>query len=73
MPIDQKIYGLKIEEFVNKIPLSEQTISRRVADLSHNIEKHVLEEVQKSPTGFSIQLDESLDIDNEAQLAIFVT
>lgn len=57
--------------FARDISLSHQTISRRVEDMSTNIE-HTLEKYLKQCEVYGLALDESTDNSDTAQLAIFV-
>ena len=63
-------------EAVNKLsPLSvsNNTVKRRIADMSEDILCQVIQEIKETPTGlFSIQLDETTDVTNFAQLLVYV-
>jgi len=62
--------GDKAEQEIIKIPLSNNTIQRRILDLSDNIEESVISKFQNSL--FALQIDESTDISNHAQLIAFI-
>ena len=62
--------GDKAEQEISKIPLSNNTIQRRILDLSDNIEESVISKFQNSL--FALQIDESTDISNHAQLIAFI-
>ena len=62
--------GDKAEQEISKIPLSNNTIQRRILDLSDNIEENAISKFQKSL--FALQVDESTDISNHAQLIAFI-
>lgn len=53
------------------IPLSNDTISRRIEDMSENRKEQVTSRVQTS-TQFALQMDESTDIGNHAVLLVYV-
>ena len=56
---------------ISKIPLSDDTVRRRILEISSDIEKNVSgNKLQCS--GFALQVDESTDITNKAQLIAFV-
>lgn len=56
---------------VENISLSHQTLARRVDDLSANIESNLIKRLDECEF-FSLALDESMDIGDTAQLAIFI-
>ena len=60
----------KRQAFAN-ISLSRNTIAERVDELSENIHGQLKDKV-KSFTAFSIAIDESTDISDVAQLAVFI-
>ena len=60
--------GKKLED----VPLSKNIISFRITDISNNILKQVMEELKTPPFPFSIQLDESTDVSQCAQLHAYV-
>ena len=62
--------GDKAEQKISKIPHSDNTIQRRILDLSDNIEENVISKFQNSL--FALQVDESTDISNHAQLIAFI-
>ena len=56
---------------VESISLSHQTVARRVDDLSSNIESSLIKRLHACKF-YSLALDESTDVSDTAQLAIFV-
>ena len=55
----------------SKIPVSDNTISRRIEDMSENIECNIKSKILKHEL-FTLQVDESTDITGKAQLLAFV-
>lgn len=64
----QCMFGQDFVRKVNSIPLSNNTVSRRIRDISEYIEEKVVQQLKDSDF-FSIQVDESTDI---AALAILL-
>lgn len=56
---------------LNSISLSNNTVQRRIEEMSLDIFQQVISEISMSKIGFAIQLDESTDVTNCAQLLIF--
>lgn len=55
-----------------EISLSADTIHDRISDMSNDVLDQVVQDLLCSPVGFSLQLDESTDVANCAQLLVFV-
>jgi hypothetical protein len=62
--------GKEAESETDEVPVSDNTLSRRVGDMAHDVED-VLSEILKN-TNFALQVDESTDMTNKAQLLAFV-
>ena len=56
---------------LDDISVSNDTVSRRINEISLNIKEQVVDEIKKSPL-FTIQLDESTDVSQFSQLLAFV-
>ncbi|XP_028659137.2 protein ZBED8-like [Erpetoichthys calabaricus] len=64
--------GKAAEVKLSQIPLSNDTINDRIEDMSKDILPQVVADLISSPTKFSLQLDETTDVSNLSQLAVFV-
>ncbi|GFW75382.1 zinc finger MYM-type protein 6 [Trichonephila clavipes] len=60
-------YGIELKT----IPLSRDTVSRWISEMSRNIESEVIKRIQNSSV-FALQLDETTDITKMSQLIIYV-
>ena len=65
------IIGEESAKKLNTLSLSNNTVKRRIEDMSRDILSQVLVEIKNSNQGFSIQLDETTDVSNCAQLLVF--
>ncbi|XP_023226698.1 zinc finger BED domain-containing protein 5-like [Centruroides sculpturatus] len=65
------VLGSEAASEISKIPLSADTISRRVIEMSSDIED-IMKEKIKSSGKFSLQIDESTDISGHAQLLAYI-
>jgi hypothetical protein len=68
--IVKKMIGKEAESEIDKVPVSNNTISRHVDDMSHDTED-VLSETLKN-TNFALRVDESMDVTSKAQLLALV-
>ncbi|XP_056118464.1 SCAN domain-containing protein 3-like [Rhinichthys klamathensis goyatoka] len=67
----REVLGESAASKIKEIPLSNDTFSRRIIDMSDDIETQLLDRVRASPL-FAIQIDESTDISKMALLLAFV-
>ncbi|CAI9726566.1 finger BED domain-containing 5-like [Octopus vulgaris] len=65
------MFGEDAVSELNKIPLSDNTIRRRIQDTSGDIECNIKSKILKHKL-FALQVDESTDITGKAQLLVFV-
>lgn len=61
----------KISNSLKSIPISNDTMRRRINSMGYNIKTQLISRIKQS-NYFAIQLDESTDITNYAQLMVFV-
>lgn len=63
--------GDDAEKEMSKIPLSNDTVHRRILEMSNDIEENVCSNKLQN-SYFALQVDESTDITNKAQLLAFI-
>ena len=67
------VLGEDSAKMISSVPLSNDTISGRILDMSNDILIQVVQKIGNSKFGlFAIQLDEKTDVVNFAQLAVYV-
>ncbi|GBP10374.1 Protein ZBED8 [Eumeta japonica] len=66
------VCGKNERKKVEAVPLSNDVIHSRIVEMSSNVLKQVIEELNASPFPFSMQLDESTDVSQCSQLLVFV-
>ena len=65
----KRVLGDASERKIQQISLSNDTVKRRVNEMSDDIKEKVIQEIKSSLTGmFAIQLDELTDVSSCAQL-----
>lgn len=69
--IVKSMLGDSAEKEISLVPLSNDTISRRIDDMSSDIQCHVHEKLSDGRV-FSLQLDESTDISKKCQLLSYI-
>ena len=65
------MFGEEAVSELSKIPLSDNTISRYIHDMSENIECNMKSKILKHKL-FALEVDESTDITGKAQLLVFI-
>ncbi|KAK2717663.1 hypothetical protein QYM36_006440 [Artemia franciscana] len=65
------MFGTKTATALQSIPVSNNTISRRIEDIASDIVMQVIEQIKLTKM-FALKLDESTDVSGEAQVIVFV-
>ena len=68
----KRVFGEQAIAKLNAVSFSNNTIKRRIEEMSDDIADQILAEIKESKFGFAIQLDESTDITNYCQLLVYV-
>ena len=69
--IVRELLGEDAAKKIDAVPLSDNTVSQRIGDMAQDVSAQLLEQVRASEY-FALQLDESTDISNEAQLLVYI-
>ena len=69
--IVKRMLGNEAAKEISKVPLSNDTVHRRILEMSTNIEKTVCSNKLQF-SDFALQVDESTDNANKAQLLAFI-
>ncbi|KAI6658867.1 SCAN domain-containing protein 3 [Oopsacas minuta] len=67
----REMLGESVAKITARVPLSNDTVARRVIDLACDMEEQLIEQI-KSAKWYSLQLDESTDVANLAILLLYV-
>ena len=65
------MFGADAVKKLSSLSLSDNTVQRRIEEMSENIKNQVVEQINQSPFCV-LQLDESTDVSSCAQLMVFV-
>ncbi|XP_054469041.1 protein FAM200B-like [Anoplopoma fimbria] len=71
MDMVREVLGQSAADRLKTIPLSNDTVARRIQDMSCNIKEQTTARVQASPY-YALQMDESTDIASHAILLVYV-
>jgi len=66
-----EVLGQSAARKIKDIPLSNDTVERRISDMAEDTEMQLIEKMKKSKL-FALQLDESTDIQNSSILLTYV-
>lgn len=69
--VEYDLIDIAAKAFKASIPSSNNIFSHRVKDIADQFERKLVDEIKESPTGFKIQLDESIDVANHAKFIVF--
>ena len=70
LAVVKTMLGDEAELEIKKVPLSDDTIKRRIIDMSNDIEENVMNKLRTCE--FALQVDESTDISGKEQLLGFI-
>ena len=75
LPVMKEVVKVMIghteSEKLNSISLSDNTVKRRIEDISSDVFNQIVKQVKASPF-YAIQLDESTDVASHPQLSVFI-
>ncbi|XP_076031940.1 protein FAM200C-like [Oratosquilla oratoria] len=65
------VLGTEAAKKIKDVPLSNDVIALRVADMSCDILDQIVQEIKDGPIRISLKLDESTDVSNMSQLIVY--
>jgi hypothetical protein len=65
------MFSNKLLKDIDLIPLSNDTVGRRINDMAGNVESQLIERVKKSPY-YALQIDETTHVTNNANLMCYI-
>ena len=68
----RNLIGEELLPKLDSVSLSNNTVKRRIEEMSVDIADQVIAGVKDSKFGFALQLDESTDVTNCCQLLVYV-
>lgn len=69
--IVRELLGEDAAKKIDAVPLSDNSVSRRIGDMAQDVSAQLSEQVRASEY-FALQLDESTDVSNAAQLLVYI-
>jgi hypothetical protein len=67
------IFSNKLQNYIDLIPLSKDTVGRRINDMAGNVESQLIERVKKSAHyALRLQIKETTDVTNDANLMCYL-
>ena len=68
----QILLGQNKAKRIDSVPLSDDTVNNRIADIANNILSQLIAQIQESPCKVSLQFDKATDIKSISQLVTYV-
>ena len=68
----QILLGRNEAKRIDSVPLSDDTVNNRIADIANNILSQLIAQIQDSPCRINLQFDETTDIKSISQLVTYV-
>jgi len=69
--IVKELLGEDAAKKIDAVPLSDNTVSRRIGEMAEDVSAQLLDQVRASEY-FALQLDESTDVANAAELLVYI-
>lgn len=69
--IVKTMFSEKLSKDIDLIPLSNDTVTRRINDMANNVESELISRIKES-LFYSLQIDETTDVSSDAQLICYI-